>query len=161
MDRAGCAAGVERAVKGLVIRALEAGDRAGWEPLWRGYLEFYRVSLDAAITELTWARFFDPAEPLFALGAFADGTLVGFAHYLFHRSTWSDGPYCYLEDLFVDGAVRGQGAGRMLIEAVAEAARTAGATQLYWLTQETNAGAIALYERVATRSGFVQYQRKL
>ena len=43
---------------------------------------------------------------------------VGLAHILFHRSTWSNGWYCYLEDLFVDPARRQKGTGRALIEAV-------------------------------------------
>jgi GNAT superfamily N-acetyltransferase len=143
------------------IRPLVPGDRAAWNPLWQGYLDFYEADISAAVTERTWQRFSDPAEPLFALGAFANQKLVGFAHYLFHRSTWSDGPYCYLEDLFVDPETRGSGVGTMLIEAVAAAAQTAEATQLYWLTHQTNERAMRVYDRVAKRSGFVHYQRKL
>jgi GNAT superfamily N-acetyltransferase len=140
---------------------LAPNDRAGWDPLWRGYLTFYKVGIGAELTDLTWDRFGDPGEPLFALGAFLDDRLIGFAHYLFHRSTWSDGPYCYLEDLFVEPEARGQGSGRLLIEAVADAAREAGATQLYWLTHESNKQAIGLYDRVAKRSGFLHYQKLL
>jgi len=49
--------------------------------------------------------------------------LIGFAHYLLHRSTWAQVCYCYLEDLFVEPSARGSGAGRALIAAVEAAAR--------------------------------------
>jgi GNAT superfamily N-acetyltransferase len=82
-----------------------------------------------------------------------------FAHYLFHRSCWSVGDYCYLQDLFVADDMRGHGAGRALIAAVEQAARAAGASRVYWLTKEDNFAARALYNKVAERSGFIQYRK--
>ncbi len=67
---------------------------------------------------MTWARLHDPAEPMGALGAYVDGRLCGIAHYIFHRSCWSIGDYCYLQDLFVAKSVRNRGLGRKLIAAV-------------------------------------------
>ena len=84
---------------------------------------------------------------------------VGLVHLLLHRSTWSNGFYCYLEDLFVDPTQRGRGIGRALIEAVYAEADARQCTRTYWMTQETNATARALYDRVATKSPFVQYRR--
>jgi GNAT superfamily N-acetyltransferase len=87
--------------------------------------------------------------------------LIGIVHYLFHRSTWMLGPNCYLQDLFTADAARGRGVAGALIEAVCEAAAAAGASRVYWNTHETNAVARSLYDKVATRSGFIQYRREL
>jgi GNAT superfamily N-acetyltransferase len=145
----------------VAIRPLGPEDRADWEPLWAGYLAFYEATIPSTVTETTWARLNDPAEPMHALGAFVDGQLVGIVHYLFHRSTWTTGDYCYLQDLFTDEAARGRGAGRALIQAVYEQARAASASRVYWLTQEGNATARALYDKLADRSGFIQYRKML
>jgi GNAT superfamily N-acetyltransferase len=145
----------------LNIRPVIASDRAQWDHLWRGYLNFYQQQLAPDITDTTWRRFLSPAEPLHAVVAETDRQLIGLAHYLIHRSTWATVGYCYLEDLFVDPDMRGHGVGAALIEAVAHAAEEAGAARLYWLTHETNAQAQTLYDKVASRSGFIQYRRAL
>ena len=111
------------------------------------------------VTDMTWARLHDLAEPMHGLGAFVDGRLLGIVHYIFHRSTWTTGDYCYLQDLFTAEDARGQGLGRALIEGVYERAGAAGASRVYWLTHESNTPARALYDRVADRSGFIQYRK--
>jgi GNAT superfamily N-acetyltransferase len=140
------------------IRLLSANERAAWEPLWQGYLVFYKASLTLEATDAAWARFHDPAEPMEALGAFVDGRLVGIAHTILHRSTWTVGPYCYLQDLFTVPDARGQGIASALVAAVVDRARTAGASRVHWLTHESNATARALYDKIADRSGFLQYR---
>lgn len=109
--------------------------------------------------DVTWARLHDPAEPMFALGAFAGDRIVGIAHYLFHRSFWTVTDYCYLQDLFVAPDARGAGAGRALIAAVENAARAAGAGRMHWLTKADNTAARTLYDQVAECSGFIQYRK--
>jgi GNAT superfamily N-acetyltransferase len=143
----------------FVIRPVGKGERAAWEPLWRGYQIFYEVALSAEVTDKAWERLHDPTEPMFILGAYVDGKLTGIVHYLFHRSMWTIGNYCYLQDLFVVEEARGLGLGRALIEAVYEAARNVGASRVYWLTQESNKTARALYDKLAERSGFIQYRK--
>jgi GNAT superfamily N-acetyltransferase len=145
----------------LSIRPLRPNERATWEPLWQGYLTFYGASVPPETTAATWSRFHDSAEPMHVLGAFAGSDLAGIVHYIFHRSTWTTGDYCYLQDLFTAEPARGKGVGRALIEAVYKRAREAGASRVYWLTHETNASARALYDRVADRPGFIQYRRVL
>ncbi|MGO4853769.1 GNAT family N-acetyltransferase [Phaeovulum sp. W22_SRMD_FR3] len=143
------------------IRPARAEDRAGWLPLWQGYLDFYQQTLPEAQTDLTFARALDPAESLHLVIAARNGQCLGFAAYVLHRSTWAATCYCYLEDLFVDPAARGQGIAAALIEGVTEAARAAQAERLYWVTDAENRTAQKLYDRLATRSSFVQYRRPL
>ena len=145
----------------ILIRPVGEDEREAWNPLWAGYLTFYKTALTQDISDLAWTRFHDPDEPMFALGGYVDGRLAGFAHYLFHRSTWSQTHYCYLEDLFVAPECRVGGVGRALIEAVETEARRVNATRLYWLTHETNSRAQILYNKVADRSGFIQFRKVL
>ncbi|WP_428408855.1 N-acetyltransferase family protein [Hyphococcus sp.] len=145
------------------IREIRSADFDQCAPLWNGYNAFYgrsgATALPDAVTEATWQRFFDPAEPVNCLVADADGELIGFAHYIFHRSTSMMNHNCYLQDLFTAEAARGKGVARALIEAVYERAKSAGSNRVYWLTHETNSMARMLYDNVATRSGFIQYQK--
>ncbi|MDQ4212492.1 GNAT family N-acetyltransferase [Microbacterium capsulatum] len=141
------------------ITALTADDRADWLTLWAGYLEFYESVIAPEVTETTFARFLNPAEPMHGAIARDDaGRAVGIVHWLEHRATWAIGPYTYLEDLFVAADVRGGGVGRALIAHVTDAARAAGSAKVYWLTAESNGTARTLYDRVADRSGFIHYQ---
>jgi GNAT superfamily N-acetyltransferase len=147
----------------MIIRPIARTDFEQWLPLWEGYNTFYgrsgATALPAEITRTTWDRFFDESEPVFALVAEIDGRLVGLTHYLFHRSTITIKPVCYLQDLFTDDAFRGKGIGRALINAVYERAQQAGATRVAWLTHKTNTTAMLLYDKVADNSGFVYYRK--
>ena len=149
----------------LSIRPLANTDYAQWLPLWDGYNTFYGRSgptaLDPAITAMTWSRFFDAYEPVHALVADDGGVLIGLVHYLYHRSTTSLAPTCYLQDLFTRAEARGRGVGRALIEAVYDTARRAGASRVYWQTHETNRTAMRLYDQVAEKSGFLVYRKAL
>ena len=144
-----------------MITILSAEDRDDWMPLWRGYQAFYGVDIPDAVSAVTWARLLDPAEPMGGALAWEDGEAIGLVHHVGHRSTWTVGDYRYLQDLFVAPGGRGRGTGRALIAHVEAVARGAGCSRLYWLTHESNAGALQLYDRVAERSGFVQYRKVL
>lgn len=142
------------------VRPLAATDEAAWRVLWRDYQTFYHTALNETMFATTWARLFDAGEPMFVLGAFDDaGRLLGIVHALYHRSCWTTGPYCYLQDLYTADDARGRGVGRALIEAVYAQARDAGASRVYWLTHETNTTARTLYDQVATNAGFIQYRK--
>jgi len=145
----------------LEIRPLTAADRAAWEPLWQGYLTFYKASLTPEVTETTWARFLDPAEPMFVHGAFEGGKLLGIVQCVTHRTTWSEKPVCYLQDLFTVPEARGKGVGKALIENIYETARAEGWFRVYWQTYNTNAVAQVLYNKVADRPGIIVYRKNI
>ena len=146
----------------LRLGPLRPQDRAAWEPLARGYKDFYETEVDEAGYDAAWQRLMDGGV-LVGLGAWqpadeaAGGErLVGIAHALFHASTWSP-VQCYLQDLFTDSGVRGQGVAGALISHLATLAHARGADRLHWLTHHTNARARRLYDRVATHKGFIRY----
>ena len=145
----------------LQIRSLAPTDRDPWMRLWRGYQTFYDVDIAQAVSDETWKRLLDAAEPMAGALAFQDDAAVGMVHWIFHRSTWTVGNYAYLQDLFVADGVRGGGVGRALIAHVEDVARAAHCSRVYWLTHETNGAARALYDKVAERSGFIQYRKVL
>ena len=145
----------------VTIRAATAADFEVWLPLWRGYQTFYKTDIPQSTTAVTWQRLLDPAEPMHVALAVAGGAVVGLVHYIEHRSCWTTGNYMYLQDLFVDPAVRAQGLGRALIEHVYAEAAARGCARVWWLTHESNTDAMVLYDRVADKSGFVQYRKVL
>ena len=145
----------------MQIRPAQATDFDQWLPLWKGYQAFYKTTIADAVTQQTWQRFLDPLEPMHCAVADRDGVLVGLVHYIEHRSCWTTGDYVYLQDLFALPEVRGQGVGRALIEHVYAQATALGASRVWWLTHETNQHAMQLYDRIADKSGFVQYRKLL
>jgi len=149
----------------VIVRPVEEADLAAWRPLWDGYNAFYgrsgETALPGEVTRTTWQRFFDPNEPMFALVAIGGGSLLGFTHYLFHRSTSRIALTCYLQDLFTLPAARGRGVGRALIESVYVRAREKGLQRVYWQTHESNVAARRLYDQVARNEGFIVYSRTL
>jgi len=144
----------------LTVRRIEARDEAEWRRLWTGYFEFYQTSVSEEVYATSFARLLSEAEGDYhGLVAERGGRLTGLTHYIYHRHGWRIEKTCYLQDLYVDPEARGTGAGRALIEAVYAAADAAGCPSVYWLTQDFNAEARRLYDRIATLTPFIKYQR--
>jgi len=148
----------------VLVRPVRREDRAEWLRLWADYHAYGcsgATALPDAVTNATWQGFFQEHEPMEALVAELDGRLVGLAHIVFHRSTSAAGPVCFLQDLFVEATLHGRGIGRVLIEAVYTHAEATGAWRVYWHVLETNATALRLYDKVASRSGHIVYRKDL
>ena len=145
----------------IIIKSISETEYDSWCLLWQDYLLFYKASLTDAITKNNWKRFHEPDEGIIALGAYSDGTLVGFVHYIFHKTNWALTDTCYLQDLYIDSTIRGNGVGRSLIEAVFNDAIKKGSPAVYWLTQEHNESARKLYDKISGLSGFVHYNKPL
>ena len=141
------------------IEPLKPEDRAAWEVLARGYKAFYNTPTTDAEYDAAWRRLLAD-DGVHGLAAWLDGELVGIAHHLFHTSVWA-AANCYLQDLFTLQSARGKGVARALIEAVAQQARERKAARYYWLTQEHNAVARVLYNKVGKHQGFIRYDYPL
>ena len=145
-------------MEGMEVRPPTADDEVAWRRLWTDYLVFYEATVSEEVYRSTWKR-------LHAGGEFEPRCFlavvklkpVGLVHYLFHRTTWSLVNNCYLQDLYVDPQNRGTDIGRVLIDAVRNEAAKVGVKNVYWMTHETNARARKLYDRVARRTGFIEY----
>ncbi len=146
---------------GIRVRAATAADKAAWRRLWNGYLKALGAEVPEDVTEHCWSRLLDPSSGLFARLAERDGEVVGFAVCVLHPGTWKLQPICYLEDLGVDEAVRGQGVGRALIEDLLALARSRGWSRLYWHTNSANHQARRLYDKFAPADDVVRYQIEL
>ena len=148
----------------FTIRPLEntPEDYVQWLTLWHSYLNFYESSVSAETTAHNWAGFHNADSPIDALAAFdAEGKMLGMAMTVMHESTWSVAPRCYLNDLYTVPEARGQGIGRLLIEAVYAMAKARGCAKVHWLTHESNLTAQSLYNQLAVNEGFIQYVHTL
>lgn len=145
----------------IKIAVLSNTDYDTWLDLWQRYLTFYDTSLPVSTTDTTWRNLLDSNMPVYGFGAWQDDTLVGITHVVIHPNTWNTTECCYLEDLYVNENVRGQGVGRALIEQVYEFARIRDCNRVYWVTQEDNIAARRLYDSIATQTEMVQYRKNL
>jgi GNAT superfamily N-acetyltransferase len=141
------------------VRRIRSQDFDRWRVLWGGYLAFYRAQVSDHVTDTTFKRLCDDLEGMVGLVAVdADDKPVGFAHLVFHSSTWSESAYCYLEDLYVDPLHRGGRVAPALFEAVYAQARERGAQRVYWHTQQFNGAARSLYDTVGELTSHVVYE---
>jgi len=147
-----------------VIHPLPRAERHRLAPLLAAYAEEMRATLaghrpatpDAQAALLA-------AHPAAEVLAAADeaGTLLGFAvlfdlpEVVFARSCGM------LDDLFVHPAARGQGIARALVAEAASLGRARGWSHLRWIVPEADMGAIALYERIASRADWRSYVIRL
>ena len=144
----------------LTVRPIVAADRKAWDEMWAGYLTFYETELEFEVSDNTFARLLS-GELIGLIAVNDDGRALGFTHAVLHAGTWSPKPVCYLEDLFVRDHARGLGAGRALIEALAERGRREGWLRIYWQTAQDNKTAQALYDKLATRTDWLRYDLDL
>ena len=144
----------------LMIRPLQANDRKAWSSMWTDYLVFYDSNVSREVQNITFLRLIDPNFLLQnCLIAELNGVAVGIVHYIYHAHNWRAEDVCYLQDLFAKEQVRGQGIGRALIEGVYAAADANGTPSVYWMTQDFNANARLLYDRVGSLTPFIKYSR--
>ena len=143
------------------ILSLEHINFEQWLPLWQDYLQFYKSEMSIEQITLSWKRITNPEQTdMFGFALIHQGEMVGFVHLISHMSMWTEKPYCYLQDLYVNEQFRNQGFARKLIEHSYKVC--AGKfDRVYWLTHESNTTAQYLYDRIATKTGFIQYKKSL
>ena len=144
----------------FTLRELQSYDKSAWRQLWCDYLAFYQTTVSDDVYDTTFDRLLSQNHPKQnAFLALEGSRAIGLVHYIYHPHNWKVEDVCYLQDMYAAPEYRGQGVGRALIEAVYKAADTNGTPTVYWLTQEFNHNARQLYDRVATLSPFIKYNR--
>lgn len=141
------------------VRKIQNADKPQWLELWQGYLHFYRADVSAQVTDHTFERLCEDQQVYGLVAEDRNGNLLGFMHLIFHPSTWSSAGYCYIEDLYVSPAGRGKKVSEKLFEQAYQLADEKGCDRIYWMTQEYNAPARSLYDKIGKRSSFIVYTR--
>lgn len=139
------------------VRPVAEADREAWRVLYRGYRDFYEVAHSDEAIDKVWSWLMDPQHSERGLVAVVDGELVGLAHFRSFARPLAASEGLYLDDLFTSPAARGHGAGSALLERLAETARDEGATVVRWITAESNATAMSLYDKVSKKTPWVTY----
>jgi GNAT superfamily N-acetyltransferase len=143
----------------ITIAPPRLDDKPGWRRLYDGYATFYQRPMNDAIADRVWAWLHDPTHVLEALVARdGGGRLVGLAHFRAMPRPLTGTTAGFLDDLFVDPDYRGFRVADRLIEQVAALGRARGWALIRWLTADNNYRARGVYDRWATRTGWITYQ---
>lgn len=130
------------------IRRLTADDCPAFEMLRSAYAQEMSAG-DGEETRSGFAAALLSHPNVLCWGTFLEGELVGFA-VVFNLPEAISGGWCgLLDDLYVAPDARRQGLARDMLEIVFRHGQQQKWTHLRWLVPETDAPAIALYQRVA------------
>lgn len=143
-----------------VIRDIHADDRARWEELFLAYGVFYETSFDRTVLDGVWAWLMDDAADVRAFVAVEGDDVIGFTHYRPEPDNFTAKSAWFLDDLYVDPLHRGAGTATALIDAVAAYATANGGGKLQWITSHDNEKAQRVYDRIATRTTWVTYEKE-
>jgi len=142
----------------MLIRDAFPSDEPLWRKLWDGYVTFYEASVPEEVTARTWERLIRKEQGMFCRVAEVSGEVCGFTNSVLHAGTWSLGPICYLEDLFVAPERRGRGIAEALIRDLLNMAKANDWSGLYWVTRSSNTTARSVYDRFIKADDFVRYR---
>jgi GNAT superfamily N-acetyltransferase len=146
----------------VAIVPLAPEHRAAWERLYAGYAGFYGVPQTAEMRATVWSWLMDTAHEVKGLVALdGAGVPVGLAHFRPYARPLRGGYGGFLDDLFVDPAMRGRRIADALIEALAAIGRQKGWGVIRWITADDNYRGRGVYDRLATRTMWVTYDKVL
>jgi GNAT superfamily N-acetyltransferase len=136
----------------LDIRWAVPGDEATVLRLVKALATYEREPDAVRATEASIAAtLFGDNPQVFAFIAEIEGEPVGLALWFLTYSTWTGKPSLYLEDLFVDESVRGQGIARALFGRLAQEVKARGCARMDWAVLDWNVDAMGFYERLGGR----------
>jgi GNAT superfamily N-acetyltransferase len=133
--------------EGLTIRSATASDAATIIGFIAALAAYEKLSHEAKASEADILRdLFGPAPKVFCEIAEWDGKPVGFALWFYTYSTFQGRHGIWLEDLFVDPAMRGKGIGKALLVNLARRCVAEGLGRFEWWVLDWNAPSIDFYK---------------
>ena len=136
------------------IRSAKPSDLAQLIQLCIEHAQYERADIGNGPSEVAlYAALFGTPPRLLAWVAANDrDELVGFASATLDFATWTAREFVHMDCLFICEHARGSGLGGALVEAVIDAARALGVTQLQWQTPNWNESARRFYARLGASS---------
>ena len=133
----------------LSVRPARTSDIRTIATLIRGLARYEGLARQVKVTPARIRRHgFGPRPYFKTLICQDDSKAVGFATYFFTYSTFLARPTLYIEDLFVLPQLRGKGAGKMLLAALANIAVRGKCGRMEWAVLDWNKPAIGFYMRL-------------
>eukprot|EP00762_Andalucia_godoyi_P004522 ANDGO_05128.mRNA.1 D-amino-acid N-acetyltransferase HPA3 len=144
----------------FVLDSVRESDYPSWRRLFQGYADFYKrdITDESAKRVFSWIMDENHILECIVVRQQADGDIVGFAHFQENPRPLTGSVACFLNDLFVDPAVRGGRLGDMMLEHLRSLCKPRGWSMVRWLTADDNYRARALYDRHAQRTMWITYQ---
>jgi GNAT superfamily N-acetyltransferase len=131
----------------LTIRAAQGSDAALVLHFIRQLADYEKLSHEVVADEALIRQAIGGANPkAFCDLAFWNGKPAGFALWFYNFSTFHGRHGIYLEDLFVEPALRGKGIGIALIKTLARRCVDEGLTRLQWWVLNWNEPSIDFYK---------------
>ncbi|MDB5523974.1 MAG: putative acetyltransferase [Rhizobium sp.] len=134
--------------------------RADWDRLYAGYAVYYKVEQTAEMRDRVWG-WIGEGRITCLMALDADGKPVGIAHVREFVRPLMSVLGGYLDDLFVDPALRGSGVVDDLFNAAKDLGKQRQWSLIRWITREDNYRARSVYDRLATKTNWTTYDLTL
>ncbi len=139
----------------LTIRPLKSEDFPKWLPLWDGNNLGTR---DEEVTTKTWERLTcADNKQVNGIVAEENGELLSIIHYILHPTTGAINEVCYLQDVYVAPEHRRKGIAKQMVHDLTKIGRQEKWGRMYWLTENDNKAARAMYEKIGVKLDFTFY----
>ena len=144
--------GLSHAMSKVHVRSVEADDLPEMLAMIRELAVFEKLEDILVTTEADLSdAFFADVPAAGGLVAVIDGHLVGYAIHFTTFSSFLGKPGLWLEDIYIRPDWRGEGVGRMMLEAVVAHARDKHYGRCEWCVLDWNQRAIDFYEGMGAR----------
>ena len=143
-----------------MIRQIKLQDKKGWEKLYRGYADFYKVEMNDEILATVWKWLFDQKHEVNGLVYEEKSKVVALAHYRKMPSPLRGKYIGFLDDLFVDPEHRGKKIGEKILIELKKISKKNGWDLVRWITRNDNIRAKYLYDKVSKKTNWDTYELK-